>query len=25
VLLIPRFLILKQLGLFNSYPGMILP
>lgn len=25
VLLIPRFLMLKQLGLFNSYPGMILP
>ncbi len=25
VLLIPRFLILKQLGLFNSYPGMVLP
>lgn len=25
VLLIPRFLILKQIGLFNSYPGMILP
>jgi multiple sugar transport system permease protein len=25
VLLIPRFLVLKQLGLFNSYPGMILP
>jgi multiple sugar transport system permease protein len=25
VLLIPRFLILKQLGLFDSYPGMILP
>ena len=25
MLLIPRFLILKQLGLFNSYPGMILP
>lgn len=25
VLLIPRFLILKQLGLFNTYPGMILP
>ena len=25
VLLIPRFLMLKQVGLFNSYPGMILP
>ena len=25
VLLIPRFLMLKQLGLFNTYPGMILP
>lgn len=25
VLLIPRFLVLKELGLFNSYPGMILP
>jgi multiple sugar transport system permease protein len=25
VLLIPRFLMLKELGLFNSYPGMILP
>ena len=25
VLLIPRFLILKELGLFNSYAGMILP
>ncbi len=25
VLLIPRFLVLKQLGLFDSYPGMILP
>jgi multiple sugar transport system permease protein len=25
VLLIPRFLVLKQLGLYNSYPAMILP
>jgi multiple sugar transport system permease protein len=25
VLLIPRFLVLKEFGLFNSYPGMILP
>ena len=25
VLLIPRFLILKQLGLYNSYAGMIIP
>ncbi len=25
VLLIPQFLIIKQLGIFNSYPGMILP
>jgi len=25
VLLIPRFLILKELGLFNSYAGMIVP
>lgn len=25
VLLIPRFLMLKQLHLFNSYPGMIIP
>ncbi|MGH9107286.1 MAG: carbohydrate ABC transporter permease [Acidimicrobiales bacterium] len=25
VLLIPRFLMLKELGLFNSYQGMILP
>jgi multiple sugar transport system permease protein len=25
VLLIPRFLMLKELGLFNTYPGMILP
>ena len=25
VLLIPRFLVLKQLSLFDSYPGMILP
>jgi multiple sugar transport system permease protein len=25
VLLIPRFLVLKQLGLYNTYPGMILP
>jgi multiple sugar transport system permease protein len=25
VLLIPRFLVLKELMLFNSYPGMILP
>ena len=25
VLLIPRFLMLKELGLFNSYPGMIMP
>lgn len=25
VLLIPRFLVLKQLGMFNSYQGMILP
>jgi multiple sugar transport system permease protein len=25
VLLIPRFLVLKELGLFNTYPGMILP
>lgn len=25
VLLIPRFLVLKQIGLFNTYPGMILP
>jgi multiple sugar transport system permease protein len=25
VLLIPRFLMLKELGLFNSYPGMIIP
>jgi multiple sugar transport system permease protein len=25
VLLIPRFLVLKQLGLFNTYTGMILP
>lgn len=25
VLLIPQFLILKQIGLFNSYPGLILP
>lgn len=25
VLLIPRFLVLKELALFNSYPGMILP
>jgi multiple sugar transport system permease protein len=25
VLLIPRFLVLKELHLFNSYPGMILP
>jgi multiple sugar transport system permease protein len=25
VLLIPRFLILKELGLFNSYAGMIIP
>jgi len=25
VLLIPTFLVLKQLNLFNTYPGMILP
>jgi multiple sugar transport system permease protein len=25
VLLIPKFLILKQLSLYNTYPGMILP
>jgi multiple sugar transport system permease protein len=25
VLLIPRFLILKELGLYNSYAGMIIP
>ncbi|MHB1510110.1 MAG: carbohydrate ABC transporter permease [Acidimicrobiales bacterium] len=25
VLLIPRFLMLKEMGLFNTYPGMILP
>lgn len=25
VLLIPRFLVLKQLGIYNSYAGMILP
>jgi multiple sugar transport system permease protein len=25
VLLIPRFLILKELGLYNSYAGMIVP
>lgn len=25
VLLIPRFLVLKELTLYNSYPGMILP
>ncbi|HEY0638405.1 MAG TPA: carbohydrate ABC transporter permease [Pseudonocardiaceae bacterium] len=25
VLLIPKFLVLKQLGLFNTYSGMILP
>jgi multiple sugar transport system permease protein len=25
VLLIPKFLILKQLNLYNTYPGMILP
>jgi multiple sugar transport system permease protein len=25
VLLIPRFLVVKQLGLFNTYEGMILP
>ena len=25
VLLIPQFLVLKQLHLFNSYPGMIIP
>jgi multiple sugar transport system permease protein len=25
VLLIPKFLILKQLGLLNTYPGLILP
>ena len=25
VLLIPRFLVLKELTLFNTYPGMILP
>ena len=25
VLLIPRFLVLKELRLFNTYPGMILP
>lgn len=25
VLLIPRFLVLKQLGMFNSYAGMIIP
>lgn len=25
VLLIPQFLVLKQLDLFNSYPGMIVP
>jgi len=25
VLLIPTFLVLKELNLFNSYPGMILP
>lgn len=25
VLLIPRFLVLKELALYNSYPGMILP
>jgi len=25
VLLIPRFLMLKELGMFNSYPGMIIP
>jgi multiple sugar transport system permease protein len=25
VLLIPRFLVLKQIGLFNTYAGMILP
>jgi multiple sugar transport system permease protein len=25
VLLIPTFLILKQLGIYNTYPGMILP
>jgi multiple sugar transport system permease protein len=25
VLLIPRFLVLKELGLFDTYPGMIVP
>jgi len=25
VLLIPKFLVLKQLGLYDSYPGLILP
>jgi len=25
VLLIPRFLVLKELGLYSTYPGMILP
>lgn len=25
VLLIPKFLVLRQLGLYDSYPGMILP
>ena len=25
VLLIPRFLVLNQLGLYDSYPGMVLP
>lgn len=25
VLLIPKFLILKELGLYNSYPGLVMP
>jgi multiple sugar transport system permease protein len=25
VLLIPKFLVLKQLGIYNSYPGLIVP
>ncbi len=25
VLLIPRFLVLSELGIYNTYPGMILP
>jgi multiple sugar transport system permease protein len=25
VLLIPKFLVLKQLGIYDSYPGLILP